>query len=470
MIAPSRVAPGRRGAPHAGRRVGPPGAPPEHIIAFDHAAVFPLSGRPGNVVQDVINVGPEGLFVAVAIGYGFEEERGEDIVVPPPADSRVGSVTLDDVPADALISGLRINRRWLDVVYAPPAAGVSAVREPRLSTDPLPQHLWNHVFQRVRPPVGITFLFSIVDSGTGRELQDEPIHSLASLGRSDGERPFRPLARPMTFLPRSTIRVQIIEQTEGARGTLFIVLYGYKVLAGGCPEPVMRTLHGVPACPTETIGSPSARVIPFDYVAKLPLTGRAGNRVEDEVAVNVDGGFVATALGYGLAVEERGVALSELATRDGTLPAGTVDTKAGLVKLGALPLRLFPPSALADGFRVRPQFLRLAFDNNGARATALPLDLLDRLFERLTRPEDVAFRYALFDSGRGHDLQNRPIFSIAGLGIADGDRPFKPLARPMLFLPRSTIRVDVEERSGRGLLFLVFQGYKILGYPAGAGR
>ena len=32
----------------------------------------------------------------------------------------------------------------------------------------------------------------------------------------------------------------------------------------------------------------------------------------------------------------------------------------------------------------------------------------------------------------------------------------------MTFLPRSTIRVQVEEAFGRGRLFLVFQGYKML--------
>ena len=270
----------------------------------------------------------------------------------------------------------------------------------------------------------------------------------------------------MTFLPRSTIRLQVIEQTEGVKGALFIVLYGYKVLAAGCPEPVARLLRGTPACPTETIGSPSARVIPFDYVAKFPLTGRPGNRVEDEVPMSVEGGFVATALGYGLVVDQRGVALKEAGTSDvrpdeKALPKA-VDGGKGTVNLADLPLRVFPPSALADGLRIRPQFVRLAFENNGTLASALPIDLLDRLFERLNYPDDVTFRYSIFDSARGHDLQNRPIFSIAGLGIANGDRPFKPLARPMLFLPRSTIRVDVEERFGRGLLHLVFQGYKIL--------
>ena len=57
-------------------------------------------------------------------------------------------------------------------------------------------------------------------------------------------------------------------------------------------------------CPTETIGSPSARVIPFDYVTTFQLTGRPQNQLESEVTVNAEGGFVATSIGYGLLVEE----------------------------------------------------------------------------------------------------------------------------------------------------------------------
>ena len=66
----------------------------------------------------------------------------------------------------------------------------------------------------------------------------------------------------------------------------------------------MRSLRGSPACPTETIGNPSDRTIPFDYVARLELTGSPKNIVETEVPINVEGGFVATALGYGLAVAD----------------------------------------------------------------------------------------------------------------------------------------------------------------------
>ena len=58
--------------------------------------------------------------------------------------------------------------------------------------------------------------------------------------------------------------------------------------------------------------------------------------------------------------------------------------------------------------------------------------------------------------------------NIAGLGAADGDRPFRPFARPVPFVPRATIRIEIEELSvgplfKDGTLYLVLHGYKRLG-------
>ena len=385
------------------------------------------------------------MFVAVAIGYGFEEERGRPIslaLTAGQANSGLvlpGDIELGQIPAGTLIEGFRVNPRFESTMFSDKQIAATFINDPKLDQDLF--------FQRLKPREEISFLFSIVDTASGRELQDEPTHNLASLGKSNGERPFRLLAQPLTFLPRSSVRLQIIERSERIQGTLFIVLYGYKILGmSNCPEPLVRSLRGSPACPTETIGDPSARVIPFDYVATFELTGRPGNLLEEEVSINVEGGFVATAIGYGLAVDAQDVELAVPAT-------GTLD-------LSTRSLRDFPTDALVDGIRVRPNFLRMAFRDNGSLADKLPVDLANRIFERLNRIEDVSFRYALLDTGRGRELQNQPIHNIAGLGIANGDRPFKKFARPMVFLPRSTIRITVEERFGRGRLFLVFQGYK----------
>jgi len=448
------------------------------IVPYDYGAVFPITGRPGNVVQSVINTMPDSLFVAVAIGYGFEEDRGRPLTFepaaqlhnpplsddPPAGMVRLGDITLGDLPASALIQGFRINPRFEQQLFGFDPAAQNGRNQPlraerKFSVDPVPaaQLQNDSFFQQVRAPAEITFLFSMLDSGTGRELQDEPIHNIASLGKSNGERPFRLLAQPVAFLPRTTIRLQIIERSQDVRGNLFVVFYGYQIVgASGCPELLTRQLTGPPACPTETIGSPSARVIPFDYVTTFQLTGRAQNQVEAETTVNAEGGFVASSIGYGLLVEENDV------------PIQWTPNALGFIDLTQVPLRLFPTSALTDGIRIRPDRLRLAFKDNGMLADSLRVSSANGLFERLNRPEDLSFRYSIFDSGRGRDLQNRPLNNIAGLGSADGDRPFKRLARSMIFQPRSTIRIRVEERFGRGTLFIVLQGYKVL--PAGAVR
>jgi hypothetical protein len=419
------------------------------VLAYDYAARFEIQGIPGNIVEDVINISNEGIFVAVAIGYGFEEDRSQELQVTVGSTFKPRDVKLTDIPTDALITGFRTNPR---------AARV-------LSFDQeLPSTFAATLLERVKSPEEISFLFSIVDSASGRELQDEPTHNLASLGTSNGERPFRPLAQPMTFMPRSTIRLQIIERSEGVKGSLFIVLYGYKVIgASNCPEGVMRQLRGSPPCPVETIGSPSDRVVPFDYVARLELSGQPENFVETEVPINVEGGFVATAIGYALEAEPSDVSV--------TIPPNIIDAAQKTFKLSQLPLGSLPEDVLRDGMRIRANFLRVAVNSGGDLSDTIRTALANKIFERLNRPEDVSFRYAIFDTGTGRDLQNQPIHNIAGLGIANGDRPFKKLARPMIFRPRSTIRVTVQERFGRGTLYLVFQGYKVLvSATAGARR
>ena len=122
----------------------PVAAPTTKEIAYDYVARFVLTGVRGNRVQDVINISIEGAFVAVTIGYSF---------IPAPL---VGNSPTSPVPS---------NDRAID------------------------------------------FKYSIVDSGSGRELQNRPIHNIAGLGGPNGERPFRALAKPMLFMPRSTVRV-----------------------------------------------------------------------------------------------------------------------------------------------------------------------------------------------------------------------------------------------------------------------
>ena len=150
----------------------PAAAPTTKEITYDYVARFVLTGVRGNRVQDVLNISIEGAFVAVTIGYSF---------IPAPNSNDNGVVTPD-------------NNRAID------------------------------------------FKYSIVDSGTGRELQNRPIPNIAGLGGPNGERPFRALAKPMLFMPRSTVRFEVEEITDNdttVGAELFIVLHGYKMLGYG---------------------------------------------------------------------------------------------------------------------------------------------------------------------------------------------------------------------------------------------
>jgi hypothetical protein len=327
-----------------------PAVSDENVVPYDYGAKFEIAGTPGAIRQDVINVSPDGIFVAVAIGYGFEEERARPLLlnvhnrVGPPQRSvrrpapalanftpprgrsfptgavfgtpsliRPGALTLGEIPASALINGFRVNPKMEGLVFAGANGDLTAsTSERELADEEVSVELLEEdgdgrrptLFQQMRALTEISFLFSMLDSSSGRELQDEPTHNLASLGTSRGERPFRWLAQPVTFMPRSTMRLQVIERTEGARGMLFIVLYGYKVLGSTrCAEPLARQIAAQIATRSEMDVRPSDRVIPFDYVTTFALAGRPGNTVEAEATVNTEGGFVATSIGYGLLVE-----------------------------------------------------------------------------------------------------------------------------------------------------------------------
>lgn len=435
------------------------------VIPYDHVASFELTGQPGTLHQDVINVGVEGVFVAVAIGYGLSSLVAVPLPLRGNGDESAEELTLTHLPSYALIDGIRINPEVDSVVFRRRNGRES--NRPDFSPFTIAEADELGLFQTIRPARDFSFLFNLVDTGSGRELQNAPIHSIAGLGKSNGERPFRPLAKPLSFLPRSSVRVEVEEQTPGVQGTLHLALHGYKILgAAGVPEDALRALdlrlaqrNGRRAASESLIDRveagalPSKRVVPFDYARSLRLTGRPRTVLEEEITINVEGRYVATAIGYGLVADTAVVPPQTTGEKDDPL---TQDT----VPVGEIRLSQFTSEALRGGFRIRPSLLRATF--NGA-LTSQPLSTVLQLFEPMNVPERVQFLYSIEDTGTGRAWQDQPVHSIAGLGIANGDRPFRQLAFPMDFLPRSTIRLRVEEIFGRGQLHLVFQGYRVLG-------
>jgi hypothetical protein len=188
-------------------------APTTKEIPYDYVATFTLEGKRGNRVQQVINISTEGAFVAVAIGYSFIPAKLPPIPVTPPTTPGP-TIFLDLLPSsDPTLDWILKNI-------------ISPVQDdPRLLAQGLLMKL-----------CGIDFKYSITDSGSGRELQNLAIHNIAGLGESNGERPFRPMAKPMIFMPRSTIRIEVEEISEGllyTKAELYIVLHGYKMLGYG---------------------------------------------------------------------------------------------------------------------------------------------------------------------------------------------------------------------------------------------
>jgi hypothetical protein len=190
-------------------------------IPYDYVATFRLEGRLGRRVQDVISISTEGSFIATSIGYSFIPAR-----LPLPSVSvngntlLVNNVEVGGEPLNLLVS------MALPVPTTTILLGTLAPNDASVQLASIGQSLLARF-------CGIDFKYSIVDSGTGRELQNQAIHNIAGLGSAGGERPFRPFARPALFLPRSTIRIEVEEVSEGPLYTdaqLFIVLHGYKRL------------------------------------------------------------------------------------------------------------------------------------------------------------------------------------------------------------------------------------------------
>ncbi len=204
--------------------------------------------------------------------------------------------------------------------------------------------------------------------------------------------------------------------------------YGSGLGQNGVATPVQPEVR-VPPTAIATV-----KEIPYDYVATFKLNGDPGRRIQDVISISAEGAFVATSIGYSF------------------IPARISATNRDLSK----------------GF----------FDKLALSSTSTHQALYHCLLARLC---GIDFKYSIVDSGSGRELQNRAIHNVAGLGKADGDRPFHPLAKPMLFMPRSTVRIEVEEvsvgdiygyidatnRQEQSELFIVFHGYKILGYGAG---
>ena len=220
------------------------------------------------------------------------------------------------------------------------------------------------------------------------------------------------------------------------------------------------------------------RTVPFEYAFRCDLTGRRDNVLNRTVTVSIEATFVAVSIGYGLVPKVAALTFGPklsvpiiLATTPGkrfTLRDVIGPLLDGLDAKLPETSRLLKretgaEAVLKNGFKLNPDIVELALQNGGN----IPLDasVLENLFQVVAAPpENIQFLYSLFDEGSGREFQSEPILSTAGWGTSNGDRPFRYFAKPIVFAPQSTIRLEVREMSDfQGELHVALHGYKVLG-------
>jgi hypothetical protein len=238
------------------------------------------------------------------------------------------------------------------------------------------------------------------------------------------------------------------------------------------------------------------RTIPFDYAFRYELTGTPGNIINKTVTVSIEATFVAVSIGYGVIPKVTPLTFGPKLPAPPTTPPPPTDIP--LLFASLFPITLAPSrvprlrdiplgvvldslnsrlpdtsrilkretgaeAVLKNGFKLNPDIAEFVLQNDGR--TPLDPDTLENLFQVVAAPpENIQFLYAIFDEGSGREFQSDPILNIAGLGISNGDRPFRYFAQPITFAPQSTIRMEVREVSDfEGELHVSLQGYKVLG-------
>ena len=148
----------------------------------------------------MITIGPDGVFVATAIGYGFDEERGQPLKLEIGNGNplRPGNVTLGQVPAIALIDGVRVNPAAAALVFA---AGSTVLTDQAL---PRPW-LRDNLLERVKEPRRSRSFSACSTAQPAASCRTSPQQPGVPLGASDGEQRSVRLSPPLTFWPRSTL-------------------------------------------------------------------------------------------------------------------------------------------------------------------------------------------------------------------------------------------------------------------------
>jgi putative Ig domain-containing protein len=258
-INPDRLPDGRTGAPYR-QALTQTGAGAEATFSLREGALpRGLALSPQGVLSGTPTVG--GVFpitVAAFEGEAFVGERAYVLGVTLGAPPSLRSITINELlngfrrglaqaleqkpdlinlikgetdPQAAFKGGIKLNPRFVELTLLNDGRNVVSDAE-----------ILQSLFQvGIAPSDEVQFLYALFDDGSGREFQSEPLLNTAGLGSSDGDRPFRYFARPITFAPRSVIRMEITEKSD-FQGELHVSLHGYKALGNpGAPTGRSQT-------------------------------------------------------------------------------------------------------------------------------------------------------------------------------------------------------------------------------------
>jgi hypothetical protein len=413
-------------------------APPAvKTIPFDYVFQFTLLGQRGNKVQDVVEISTEGVFVALSLGYSLVlDERQTPRTFGPVINQNTLLRNPSFVP---FFSNGAINKLFIN---GAPGADIALV----ILDDP--------------PATGI----SVLESALPGILTNGTIGSdgtlLLVLGETEKVPVISPESRFLLWDRTNNLFSQQLEMGPLNASTLMTPVIG--------PDPTTKQL---PAAGTDRVHIYGSQ----DSLVDLTVLKSDGNTtIRKSALLDQPFQFATGATASGRLVELGGLLSPGDLLIAGLSPPSSLGVAFNVfellrvrlsnISLGALAAGLEKSGAdLTRGFKLNPEA-------NGLIAANLAIDqvadgTLGRIFETgAVATEEVSFLYSLDVSSTGREYQSKPIHNIAGLGIANGDRPFRPFAKPVMFEPRSSVRIQIEELSGpAGSLSIVLQGYKMLG-------
>jgi hypothetical protein len=428
--------------------------PPAKTIPFDYAFQFALQGKRGNKVQDVVEISTEGVFVALSIGYSLMlDEQKTSRTFQPVIKQTTTPHSPVLVPHFELEADDTDTTSLRETLVSLLLTGISGTEMALLHLAATSPNIETPVRIEEDGTRDVPLVGAAAESGSILRIWDKTHNLLSELF----EVPSTPVIGPNPT-----------DSKVPTAGESTVYVYGKphdKVDVFLLENSTGKFRRVIPPNPDEEEPPPTHFKLLIIEKEKTIFRTRTGSVA---VALRVretepDGQIIDKSLSVGdvLLVKSAENNQPDIPLSTFVIPRPRVaseltlaELEAGLEKIGA---------DLTRGFRFNP-------DAASVVAADLPLAQLadgtrERLFEAVSvEAEEVSFLYSLDMGNTGREYQSKPIHNIAGLGIANGDRPMRPFAKPMVFEPRSFIRLQIEEISGpAGTLFIVLQGYKTLG-------